>query len=534
MIFNRTRGLDLGDQLAALDAAVDLADGRLGGATVATGRHVIDKVEGRMRHGTTHTLVAFLGATGGGKSSLTNAVVGSEIATTGIRRPTTSSTLACYWGDEDPQPLLDWLRVVNRHQVASISGGRGEQLDGLILLDVPDHDSIELANREEMERIAEHADLLVWVTDAEKYGDKAMHTYLRQLSQHGAVTAMVLNKVDQLTGRDVEACRTDLAKLLAEDGLTGTSIVATSTSTGTGVEELRGLLGETVAERRAMVERLQADIRSVAGELLIELGPDEGTSEVPDRVARELASELVAASGLDAVCDAVAAGHRRDANVRIGWPFTRWVRSLRPHPLRRLHLGQGSGGRASLPEPSGVQRARTEGAVRDAVREVTASMPDPWPELLRAASTPDPAVLKDHMERAVTGAVRGAEVKRSPRWWHAINALQLTLAAAAVVGAVWLALLAFGAYLRLPDVPTPDYRGLPIPTCLLIGGAAIGFLLAVVARNLAAVGGRRRARAVRRRAEKAMAEVSGELIVAPMQAELDRRDELRDHLERAA
>lgn len=533
MIFTRPKSLDLGDQLAALDDAVELADGRLPGSTVATARHVIDKAEGRLRHGTTHTLVAFLGATGGGKSSLTNAVVGGEIATSGIRRPTTTSTLACSWGDEDPQPVLDWLQVVNRHHVAS-DGDGDRSLEGLILLDVPDHDSVELANREEMERIAEHADLLVWVTDAEKYGDKAMHTYLRQLSQHGAVTALVLNKVDQLTGRDVEACRTDLAKLLADDGLTGTPIVATSTTTGAGVEELRGLLAETVAERRAMVERLQADIRSVADDLLIDLGPDEGTSEVPSRVARQLAAELVAASGLAAVCDAVAAGHRRDATARTGWPFTRWIRSLRPHPLRRLHLGQGSDGRASLPEPSGVQRARTAGAVRDAVREVTASMPDPWPELLRAASTPDPAVLDDRMERAVTDAVRSARPGRSPRWWQAVNALQLILAATAVVGALWLALLAFGSYLRLPEVATPDYRGVPIPTGMLIGGAALGAVIALVARWLAAIGGRRRARAVRRRAEAAMAEVSGDLIIAPMQAELDRRDQLRDHLQRAA
>ena len=289
---------------------------------------------------------------------------------------------------------------------ASAGAGPVVSVDGLVLLDVPDHDSVELANRREMERIAEHADLLLWVTDSEKYGDKAMHAYLHQLREHDAVTAMVLNKIDQLTRADVEACRTDLAKLLADDGLTGTPILALSTVTGEGVEELTALLAATVADRRAMVERLEADVRSVAGELLVELGPDEGTAEVPRKVAATLAAELVGASGLDAVCDAVAAGHRRDAVRRTGWPFTRWVRSLRPHPLRRLHLGQGSGGRASLPEPSGVQKTRSEAAVVGAVREVTASMPDPWPELIRSVAMPDLVDLNDRIDTAIGHSVR--------------------------------------------------------------------------------------------------------------------------------
>ena len=540
MIFGRANHVELPERLASFTEAVDLADGRLDGGSVADGRHVIDKAQARIRHGTTHTLIALLGATGGGKSSLTNAIVGSDVATTGIRRPTTSSTLACYWGDEDPQPLLDWLEIANRHHVATGFGsgaaaGAGPvvSLDGLVLLDVPDHDSVELANRLEMERIAEHADLLLWVTDSEKYGDKAMHAYLRQLREHGGVTAMVLNKIDQLTRSDVEACRTDLAKLLAEDGLTGTPILALSTKTGEGVEELTGLLASTVADRRAMVERLEADVRSVAGELLVELGPDEGTAEVPRKVAATLATELVGASGLDAVCDAVAAGHRRDASRRTGWPFTRWIRSLRPHPLRRLHLGQGTGGRASLPEPSGVQKTRSEAAVVGAVRDVTASMPEPWPELIRSVAMPDLPELNDRIDTAIGHSVRVGQTT-PPKWWHGVNGLQIALAIAAIVGAVWLGLLAFGAYLQLPDVPTPEYRGIPIPTGLLVGGVLLGLLLALVSRRLAGVGARRRARAVRKRAETAVADVADELILAPMQAELERRDRLRDLLERAA
>lgn len=524
MIGRRKPQADLTETLAEFSAALELAEGRLPDETVNLGRLIVDKADGRLRHGTDHTLVSFLGATGGGKSSLTNAIAGSDIATTGIRRPTTSTTLALYWGDADPQPLLDWLEVPNRHQVHG-----DPDLHGLVLLDVPDHDSVELANRAEMERIAEHADLMVWVTDPEKYGDAAMHQYLRRLGHHGAVTAMVLNKVDQLSNSEIETCRRDLAALLGADGLGDAPIISTSAISATGIDELNALLAKAVTDRQAMIERLRADVGSTASALLADLGPADGGGKIASSTRKTLIAELTEASGLAIVCDAVDAGHRRDASAATGWPFTRWIRSLRPHPLRRLHLDSGSGGRASLPKPSGAQQARTEGAVRSAVGTVTEKLPEPWPDLIRTAATPDTAVLNDRLDQAVATSVRANDGSR-PRWWRAVNVLQLVLAAAVVVGAVWLALLAFAAYLQIPELPTPTYRRVPIPTGLLIGGIALGLLLAFIARRLAVLGAKRRSRAVRKEAADAVGDVANELVLEPMTAELDRRDRLRTRL----
>ena len=517
---------DLPEAMASLRDALERAEGRISEETVVMGGRVVEKVEGRQRHGTTHTLVAFLGATGGGKSSLTNAVVGRDVATVGIRRPTTSSTLACYWGEEDPQPLLDWLEVSNRHRVHG-----PERLDGLVLLDVPDHDSIQLTHRLEMERIAEHADLMVWVTDPEKYGDAAMHGYLRQLRGHGAVTTMVLNKADQLSADDLDRCLTDLIKLLADDGLPETPIVATSAiaiggDRGRGINELIDLLATTVVERRTMVERLEADISTAASVLLDEVGPEVGPSEVPKKLRRKLAEELVDASGLAVVGAAVSAGHCRDASLATGWPFTRWLGALRPHPLRRLHLGRRSRGRTSLPEPSGVQQARTEGAVRTAVSQLTSDLPQPWPDVVRAAATPDFAAMHDRLDQAIADSVR-KDKDRRPRWWEAVNVLQGALAATAMLGLVWLALLTLAAYFQLPEIPTPTYRRIPIPTVLVIGGISFGLLLAFLARRLASIGAKRRVRAVRTAAVTAVGRVADELVLEPMNAELTRRGALR-------
>ena len=446
-----------------------------------------------------------------------------------MRRPTTSRSLASVWGPDGAGALLDWLEVPDRHRVAT----EVDDLDGLVLLDVPDHDSVVEANREEMERIAEHADVLAWVTDPEKYADKALHDYLARLAGHGSVTVVVLNKADLLPEADVAACRTDLRRLLAAAGLGDAPVVTLSTTKGDGRDELVAVIREAVASKEAAVQRLAADTSLAADELGRAAGAGAGPAEVPSPVAGRLAADLVQAAGIDAVGSAVAAGHRRDGARSTGWPFTRWLRRLRPHPLGRLHLDRGSTGRASLPQPSGLQRTRTQGALRDAAAAVTADLTEPWPTHLRAAASPDEDVLADRIDQAVAQAVRDGR-RRDPRWWTVVGALQWALAAAAVAGLLWLTLLAGAAYLRLPDPPTPDVRGFPLPTALLVGGLVVGLVVAWVAARLIRLGARREARAVERRAERAVGEVADELVIEPMNRELQRMDELRRLIERAA
>ncbi|MEL6984570.1 MAG: hypothetical protein AAFO29_19235, partial [Actinomycetota bacterium] len=138
----------------------------------------------------------------------------------------------------------------------------------------------------------------------------------------------------------------------------------------------------------------------------------------------------------------------------------------------------------------------------------------------------------DRIDVAVGDAVRDSQ-GRPPRWWTAVGALQWLLAAAAITGAIWLALLAVAAYLRIPEPPTPERWGFPLPTALLLGGLAIGLLVAAVTARVNRLGGRRRARAVRKGAEDGVGSVADELVIAPMQAELDRFNELHRLLERA-
>ncbi|HRA46335.1 MAG TPA: 50S ribosome-binding GTPase, partial [Phycicoccus sp.] len=136
----------------ALEAALETGGSELPASAVAAARSIVVKVRERTALVGGHTVVALAGATGSGKSTLFNALVGSNVATVGARRPTTSTPSAATWGPEPVGELLDWLQVSTRHDVTPDSAPPVVgSLDGLVLLDLPDFDSREVANRAEAE-----------------------------------------------------------------------------------------------------------------------------------------------------------------------------------------------------------------------------------------------------------------------------------------------------------------------------------------------------------------------------------------------
>ena len=138
---------------------------------------LVEQAGQRRGLGLESTVVALAGSTGSGKSSLFNAIAGLDLAQTGVRRPTTAQTLACVWGQSDTDLLLTWLGIPRRRRVSHTSPlDQGpEPLDGLVLLDLPDHDSMVLDHRAEVDRLVGQVDLFVWVTDPVKYADALLH-----------------------------------------------------------------------------------------------------------------------------------------------------------------------------------------------------------------------------------------------------------------------------------------------------------------------------------------------------------------------
>jgi GTP-binding protein EngB required for normal cell division len=515
-------GLD--SRLTALAEAVELADGRLGPDAVEAARAVTTKAGARLGLGIETTVVALAGPTGVGKSMLFNTLAGAELAIVGRRRPTTSAGQAAAWG-ADADPLLDWLEIARRHR--RDDGG----LDGLVLLDLPDFDSVQAAHRLEVDRIVALADLVVWVVDPQKYADASLHErYLRPLRTHGAAMAVVLNQADLLPAGEIAAWREDVARLLGDDGLRDVPVLVMSARTGEGLDGLRRLLAERVAARDAAVARLAADVTASARTLQQRSG--DGRPAGVQRADRaRLVAALEEAGGVPRVVRAVDASHRRRGALATGWPFVRWVRRLWPDPLRRLRVTEDAG-RTSLPPPTEVQNAQVATASRSLADRAVGDLAAPWPALVRTAATANEDRVADRLDRAVGGA--GLTVT-TPRWWRAVGLLQFLLAVVVAVGAVWLLARAVAGFLRVEDaIPIPDVGGFPIPTAFLLGGALAGLALAFFARLANGLGARRRSRAAARTLRKQVEEVAQELVIGPVERELDAHERLRRAVDVAA
>ena len=150
---------------------------------------------------------------------------------------------ACMLEQFHPTDLLDWLDVPRRHLVQ----GDDPAFNGLILVDLPDHDSTETAHRQEVDRLVRLVDMLIWVVDPQKYADAALHNnYLKPLAGHADVMLVVLNQADRLTGDQLRQAMRDLRKLLDFEGLGKAQLVAASALTGLGVESLRKTIAAAV------------------------------------------------------------------------------------------------------------------------------------------------------------------------------------------------------------------------------------------------------------------------------------------------
>jgi len=85
--------LDIAGRITGLETALRAGGARLDPGAVHQARVTLDRTGDRLRLGAENTVVALVGATGSGKSSLFNALAGMEISEVGVRRPTTNSPI---------------------------------------------------------------------------------------------------------------------------------------------------------------------------------------------------------------------------------------------------------------------------------------------------------------------------------------------------------------------------------------------------------------------------------------------------------
>ena len=519
MSLRRPRTTPLHERLDALDRALSALDGIAPGEALTGTTELLERIDRRRALSAEHTVIGLFGATGSGKSSLLNALIGKDVARAAVRRPTTSAPLAAVLGDAGSEALLDWLEVEERHALdegtalarAASKPARGRRArrteagtPGVVLLDLPDLDSVESAHRDIAERMTGMVDVIVWVTDPQKYADALLHQeFVRPFAGHDAVTVLVLNQVDRLREAEREGVLASLAAIARADGLESAPVLAASAETGEGIEELREHLLGIARSREAVVERHRADVRGAAARLREAADPTGMAERSSPAAIDTLVEDLSLAARVEPVARAVGGSYRHRAARRVGWPPLRWIRSVRADPLARLGIGRGRDGegleRTSLPAPDAAASARASGGVRRFADDASAGGSDPWRAAVRAAARSEEEALPDALDQAVAEAdLRAGETSW---WWRVLDVLQWLALLIGVVGLGWLGLNAALAFLGVPPPPMPMVEELwipiPLPTVMLVLAIAAGILLGVAGSAIAAMSGawhRRRAR----------------------------------------
>ncbi|MET7652114.1 YfjP family GTPase [Streptomyces sp. NPDC005486] len=511
----------LRSRLDALRELVGLSRTRLDSRTLAEAGRVLDEAAARRRLSGQHTVVAIAGATGSGKSQLFNALAGVTISETGVRRPTTSAPIVCSWSD-GASTLIDRIGIPGRLRKRPVQSQDAEaQLRGLVLIDLPDHDSAAVQHREQVDRVLALVDAVIWVVDPEKYADAVLHErYLRPMAGHAEIMFIVLNQVDRLPGEAAELVLDDLRRLLDEDGVAlgeygepGATVLALSALTGDGIGELRELLGQFVAERGAPARRISADVDAAAWRLrpVYVTGRRTGLSE---EARDEFADRLADAVGATAAGEAAERAWLRNAGRACGTPWLRlwrWHQDRRDPPTGRLPV------RAQADEEA-TARQRVEQAVRTVSERASAGLPTPWAQAVREAAVRGSHGLPEALDELAARA--GLPPGRPPRpgWWPVAVLAQACMTLLQVVGGLWLVGQIIG-------VMAPN---LGVPVLLMVTGIIGGPLVEWSCRLAARGPARRYGHDAERRLREAAAGCGRARVLDPVAAELLRYREVRE------
>ncbi len=162
----------------------------------------------RVRRSAGPVLVALVGSTGAGKSTLVNSIVGANVSATGVRRPTTNSpVLACHpdeidWFAENnflptlPRVRQEGLARPGRDGLLVLAASEGMPR-GIALLDTPDIDSVVQAHHEFAYQFLDASDLWLFMTSASRYADGPVWEILQHARDRKASLGVVMSRIPQ-------------------------------------------------------------------------------------------------------------------------------------------------------------------------------------------------------------------------------------------------------------------------------------------------------------------------------------------------
>jgi GTP-binding protein EngB required for normal cell division len=476
-------------------------------------------------------VLALVGGTGVGKSSLLNALAGGPVSPASVRRPTTNEPVA--WipaSDRDALgPLLAWLEVdqVQEHGT--------DRLQSVAILDLPDMDSVAADHRARVEALLPRVDAVAWVTDLEKYHDAVLHdAFLRTWVPRLDRQAIIVNKADRLATEERPRIRRDLERDLSERLTVSDQgrvpVLMTTASPEPDLEEFRAWLADGTASKAVIRARLASTAVDGARALAREAGLE------PGRAGSPFLSPEARSAAIDEATNAVLRAIDLPGLERQAVAATRArARARGTGPIGKLTslVYRASGRDTKVADPFGhLMRWRDRAPLSPAVESLrsalgsalTGAAPAVRPAL---AATTEPTPLRQGLERAVDRAIAGLERLEAPtsRWWSLLGALQTLSTIAIAVSAAWVVVW----ILARPIVDTVDFPvigSVPMPFAALLLSVLVGYLLARLLGVHAGWVGRRWAGRVRSRVAGAVRDEITERGLAP----LDRLEDARRRL----
>jgi energy-coupling factor transporter ATP-binding protein EcfA2 len=244
-------------------------------------------------------IVLILGPTGAGKSTLFNTIAGRAASPTGVIRPTTRVAVVLINPDDQGSVRAGALAglPVDRFRLL----GDSSVPPGLALIDAPDIDSIEHANRDLADRLVEAADLAVFVTTATRYADRVPWAVLGRVRERGLPLMVVVNRLPP-SATDRDEILADVRRLFVEAGFDAGAegeLEVVGIREGSLATRAESLEPSSIGAIAARISELRGDLdarRALAARALA--GSLAGVTPLVERIADDLAHESIDAAAL--------------------------------------------------------------------------------------------------------------------------------------------------------------------------------------------------------------------------------------------